>query len=264
MSFIKNALVRTLGEKRYLETLCGTFQVMLRRHWLSEASYQDVYFLKKHIGPGDHCIDIGAHLGYYCFELARLAGPAGAVTAVEPISKFNAVIERFMRRHPLPGLRLCKVALGGEGSYVRMGIPRVGNRKRFAFAKIIEQQDTFSFVETESVPNEDPNLLFGNLPRIDFIKCDVEGFEVRLFTKMLPTVAKFRPKLLCELGSGEIRQAFAELVRPLGYSCFRLREGKWEYLDPYGNESALSHNYYFLTAEHLASHPVLVRSGPPA
>jgi FkbM family methyltransferase len=259
MSFIKNALLRTLGEKRYLETLRSTFQVMLRRHWLSDSAYQDVYFLKKHISPGDSCVDIGAHLGYYCFELARLCGPEGKVNAVEPVSKFNSVIEKYMKGHSFRGLKLCKVALGGDGPFVEMGIPRVGNRKRFAFAKIIEQQDTFSFVETERVPNEDPNLLFGDLSRIDFIKCDVEGFEVRLFTKMLPTVARFRPKLLCELGSGEIRQAFAELVRPLGYSCFRLHEGKWESLDPYGTESALSHNYYFLTADHLASHPELVR-----
>jgi FkbM family methyltransferase len=259
MSLIKQSMLRIMGEKNYLKTLCSTFQVMLRRKWLSVSAYQDVYFLKQHIRAGDVCIDIGAHLGYYCFELCRLTGEKGDVYAVEPISKFNSIIEQYAQKHSFPRLHLLKVALGGEGEEVEMGIPRVGNRKRFAFAKIIEQNEPFSFVETERVRNEDPNRLFGDLPRIDFIKCDVEGFEVRLFTKMLPTLSKYRPKLLCELGSAEERQKFAELVRPLGYSCYRLHEGKWESMDPYGDKTALSHNHYFLTPNHVRAQSSLVR-----
>jgi FkbM family methyltransferase len=261
---IKQTLLRILGEQKYLETLCAAFQVLLRRGWLTRSLYQDVYFLKQHIRPGDTCIDIGAHLGYYSFELARLTGETGAVYAVEPISKFNGVIERYVRRHPFPRLRLLKVALGGEGAEVDMGIPQVGARKRFAYAKIIESKDTFHFVETERVKNEDPNQVFGNLSGIDFIKCDVEGFEVRLFTKMLPTVRKYRPKLLCELGSEKDRRDFAELLQPLGYACYRLREEKWEALDPYGPQTAPAHNYYFLTADHVRTHAALIRHDSPA
>lgn len=259
MGLIKDSLLRILGEKKYLETLCSTFQTMLKRGLLDKAEYQDVYFLKQHIRSGDTCIDIGAHLGYYCFELDRLAGSKGTVYAIEPISKFNGVIEKYMKSHSFPGLTLFKVALGGEGQEVEMGIPKVGSRKRFAYAKIIERDDHFTFVETEKVKNEDPNTLFGKLHKIDFIKCDVEGFEVRLFTKMLPTVEKYRPRLLCELGSSEERQKFAELVKPLGYQCYRLHEGKWEVLDPYGEKNALSHNHYFLTAAHVKEFASLIR-----
>jgi FkbM family methyltransferase len=261
---IKQFLLRILGEQKYLETLCATFQVLLGRGWLTQSLYQDVYFLKRHIHAGDTCIDIGAHLGYYSFELARLTGETGAVYAVEPISTFNRVIERYIRRHPFPHLHLLKVALGGDSAEVDMGIPQVGARKRFAYAKIIESADAFHFVETERVKNEDPNQVFGKLPRIDFIKCDVEGFEVRLFTKMLPTVDKYRPRLLCELGSEKDRRDFAELLEPLGYACYRLREGKWEAIDPYGPETALAHNYYFLTGEHARTYAVLIRHGSPA
>jgi FkbM family methyltransferase len=260
MSFIKQSLLRVLGEKRYLETLCASFQVLLARRLLQNDNYQDVYFLKAHIHAGDITIDIGAHLGYYCLELSRLVGKTGEVYAIEPISKFNGVIERYTAGHAFPNLHLLKVALGGEGTEVEMGIPQVGARKRFAYAKIIEKTDPFTFVETERVPNEDPNGLFAHLPKIDFIKCDVEGFEVRLFGKMLPTLKKYHPKLLCELATPLERQKFAELVRPLGYSCYRLHEGKWEAMDPYGEKIALSHNHYFLTKEHIARRPDLVRS----
>lgn len=259
MSRIKQSLLRLLGEKKYLETLCSAFQVLLRRGWLNKSFYRDVYFLKDHIRPGDVCIDIGAHLGYYSFELCRLVGDQGVVYAVEPISKFNGVIERYMRLRAFPRLHLLKVALGGEGDTVEMGIPQVGARKRFAYAKIIETSDAFDFVETERVRNEDPNGLFGSLPRIDFIKCDVEGFEVRLFTKMLPTVEKYRPRIVCELVSVTDRSDLARMLEPLGYSCYILDEWKWVKIDAHGEATYFPHNYYFLTEEHARVHARLIR-----
>lgn len=261
MSLIKQSLLRILGEQKYLETLCSTYQVMLRRGWLNKSFYRDVYFLKKHIRPGDTCIDIGAHLGYYSFELCRLTGAGGAVYAVEPISKFNGVIERYMGRHDFPTLHLLKVALGGDGATVEMGIPQVGARKRFAYAKIIEQTDAFDFVETEQVRNEDPNQLFGGLARIDFIKCDVEGFEVRLFTKMLPTVDKYRPKIVCELVSVADRADLARLLQPMGYGCYILDihgDWKWKKIDAFGEATYFPHNYYFLTEAHVRAHAGLI------
>ena len=243
---LRQSLLRILGERRYLATLSATFQVMLHRGWLNKSFYRDVYFLKTHIRPGDVCIDIGAHLGYYTFELSRLTGPTGAVYAVEPITKFNSVIEAYIRQHGFTNIHLLKVALGGDSETVEMGIPQVGDRKRFAYAKIIEKTDEFNFVETEQIRNEDPNRLFGDLPKIDFIKCDVEGFEVRLFTKMLPTVQKFRPRIVCELLSTVDRADFARLLAPLGYACYALDNGRLQEIDAYNDVTYFPHNYYFI------------------
>ncbi|HTJ11577.1 MAG TPA: FkbM family methyltransferase [Dinghuibacter sp.] len=255
---LRETLLRILGEKRYLSTLSSTFQVLHRNGWLNKSFYRDVYFLREHIRPGDVCIDIGAHLGYYTFELSRLVGPSGSVYAVEPISKFNAVIEAHMGGRT--NIHLLKVALGGDSDTVEMGIPQVGARKRFAYAKIIEKTDDFNYVETERIRNEDPNTLFGNLPKIDFIKCDVEGFEVRLFTKMLPTVAKYRPRIVCELLSTVDRADLARLVAPLGYGCYALEGGRWHKIDAYSDVTYFPHNYYFLTAEYARDSPLVVHA----
>lgn len=253
---LRNTLLRVLGEQRYLATLSSSFQVLRRTGLLNKSFYRDVYFLKEYIRPGDVCIDIGAHLGYYTFELSRLAGPNGAVYAVEPISKFNSVIEAHIGGRA--NIHLLKVALGGEGDTVEMGIPQVGARKRFAYAKIIEQTDEFNFVETERIRNEDPNTLFGKLPKIDFIKCDVEGFEVRLFTKMLPTVSKYRPLIVCELLSTVDRADLARLLEPAGYACYALEGTHWQKIDAYSDVTYFPHNYYFLTTEHVRGHAELI------
>ena len=38
-----------------------------------------------------------------------------------------------------------------------------------------------------------------DLPRLDFIKCDVEGLELSVFNLFVEIIGKFRPVILCEL-----------------------------------------------------------------
>lgn len=47
--------------------------------------------------------------------------------------------------------------------------------------------------------------LFGHLTRIDFIKCDVEGYEVVIMEEMRPLLERFRPTVLIETGRREPR-----------------------------------------------------------
>src|SRR4029450_8092682 len=39
---------------------------------------------RRTLAPGDVCLDIGAHIGYYTLLAARLVGPEGHVHAFEP------------------------------------------------------------------------------------------------------------------------------------------------------------------------------------
>src|SRR5580700_6993864 len=95
MNAVKKMLLSLLGEKNYLALLAGSFQKLFRLG-LPGKDYQDIYFLKQIIGPGSYCIDIGAHLGYYTFELSHLAGITGKIFAIEPISKFNKTLEDLL------------------------------------------------------------------------------------------------------------------------------------------------------------------------
>src|SRR5579859_6142949 len=145
---IKRILLATVGEKNYLSLLANTFQMVFRTGLLGE-EYQDVYFLKKFIRAGDWCIDIGAHLGYFSVELSRLVGEEGKVFAVEPISKFNRILQRLLQRYRIRNVTVYPVALGGSGEYVEMGIPEVGSMKKFAYARIMETSTHMHYVESE-------------------------------------------------------------------------------------------------------------------
>ena len=67
--------------------------------------------------------------------------------------------------------------------------------------------------------------LFGHLTRIDFIKCDVEGYEVVIMEEMRPLLERFRPTVLIETG-GENRDRIVALFTDLGYDAYTLHRGQ--------------------------------------
>lgn len=208
--------------------------------------YQDVYFLKKFIHPGDCCIDIGAHLGYFTMELSRRVGPEGKVFAVEPMSKFNRVLGKLLAAHRAQNVTLYPVALGGDGEYVEMGIPEVGKKKRFAYARVIESSPTLQYVESEKVKNWRGDDLFKDITRLDFVKCDVEGLEFKVMSSMISTIRRFQPVLLCEFFDRDERIKLFELLQPMGYRLYKLEAGKWYAIDVYAEGSVISQNNYFI------------------
>jgi FkbM family methyltransferase len=210
--------------------------------------YDDVSFLKKYIRKGDCCIDIGAHLGYFTIELSRLVGPAGKVFAVEPMSKFNSVLEQLVRRYGAHNVTIHKVALGGTGDYVEMGIPEIGRKKRFAYARVMDSTPGLRYVDTERVENHQGDSLFRDLKRLDFIKVDVEGLEFSVLSSMIQTISAYRPILLCEFFESEQRLKLYRLLQPLGYQVYRLESGKWQPIDVLGEGNAITQNNYFIAA----------------
>jgi FkbM family methyltransferase len=250
MNRIKKILLAVLGEKKYLRLLASSFQGVFRIG-LAGVDYQDIYFLREFIVKGDYCADIGAHLGYYTLELSLLAGETGKVYAVEPMSKFYDTLRRLLDKNGITNVILYQLALGGEGEYVEMGIPKVGNSKKFAYARVMKSHEYLEYLESEKVKNESGDSLFKQLPRLDFIKCDVEGLEVAVFASLMGTISIHHPILLCELADRGERIRFFEMIAPLGYGAYLLRNKRLHLLDVYSDELAISHNHYFVPLKHL-------------
>lgn len=67
--------------------------------------------------------------------------------------------------------------------------------------------------------------LFAPLTRLDFIKCDIEGYELVVMREMRPLLERFRPRVLIETG-GANRPRIIELFTELGYEGFTLDRGR--------------------------------------
>lgn len=235
-----------LGEKRYFALLAFSFQGLYKTGKLGEP-YQDIYFLKNLVRPGDYCVDIGAHLGYYTLELSRLVGPGGRVFAVEPMTKIHDTLVKLLNAKGAKNTTVYQVALGGgQGEWVEMGIPLIGNMKRHGYARVKESSAHLEFAESERVKNMSGDALFLQEPRIDFIKCDVEGLEVPVFSSMTEVLRTHHPILLCELADKNERIKLYEMIVELGYQAYLLERGKLRVLDIYSDKKAIAHNHYFI------------------
>jgi len=250
MSLIRKLLLNSLGEKRYLHLLASSFQTLYKTGRLG-IDYQDIYFLKNLIKPGDICIDIGAHLGYFTFELSRLTGPDGHVYAIEPMSKFFHTIRHFAANKKLKNITLYQNAMGADTEWVEMGIPQLNNVKKFAYARVKSTHSYLDYVESEKVKNVRGDELFQSLTKLDFIKCDVEGLELPVFESFLSTIGKYKPLILCELEEAKKRQTVLDLFSGSGYSLYYLKNKKLRPLSPDSTVEPVSHNYYFIPQNRL-------------
>ena len=162
---------------------------------------------------GDTCIDIGANLGYYARTISRLAGPAGRVYAVEPVAPIRKVLSRNLRR--CGNTEILPFALRAAAGPVRMGNDSARENGYFGTGRnFVNEGGGRSDVEFTAEMRRGSEL-FARLPRLDFIKCDIEGYEAVVMEEMRPLLERFRPTVLIETG-GENRPRIVRLFHPAG------------------------------------------------
>ncbi|TGE17191.1 FkbM family methyltransferase [Hymenobacter elongatus] len=221
MKELRKLLVRTLGFERYIRLVSRVYLRLVGAGWGRE-KYPELFFLQQLIKPGFVCLDIGANLGYYSVALSRLAGPTGQVLAVEPIPLFQEIWRDNVRLSGHDNITLLPYALGGENMTVKMGTPERNGLLHHGMTKVAASNTAETYARTYEVPMRVPDELLAELPRLDFVKCDVEGFESEVFQHMQVTLRRFRPLIQTELNGLENRQAVVTLLDGLGYKPFIL------------------------------------------
>jgi len=180
--------------------------------------------VKHLIDNGDVIIDIGANLGYYSFLFARWTGDSGKVFAVEPIVVYNKIFNEKAKK--IKNITLYPYALGAEEKTVELvsspqtgflstGLPHIYDPQRDGN---VENQE-FKFDAQMKKPSE----LFGNLDKIDYIKCDIEGYEYIVLSDMKEILRKFTPKIQVEVWPDNEKKLL-ELLDELGYTPFKLHK----------------------------------------
>ncbi|OUJ73733.1 FkbM family methyltransferase [Hymenobacter crusticola] len=223
MKELRKLLVRALGFERYIRLVSRVYLRLVGAGW-GKDKYPELFFLAKLVKPGFVCLDIGANLGYYSVALSRLAGPQGKVLAVEPIPIFQNIWKDNVRLSGYNNVQLLPYALGGENTTVQMGTPERNGLLHHGMTKIAASNTQEHYARTYDVPMRVPDELLTDLARLDFVKCDVEGFEYEVFRHMQLTLRRFRPLIQTELNGLENRRNVVELLEKLGYKPFVLSE----------------------------------------
>ncbi len=185
--------------------------------------YAYPYFLHNIVKPGYVCLDIGANLGYMTTLYSRLVGMEGKVYAVEPVKPMLATLR--VNTKGMRNVEILPYALGEENKSIQLGNSSVRNQGFMASGRheiIAADEDTdIRFEATMKKGSE----LFGQIERIDFIKCDIEGYETVVIPEIKPVITRHRPILLIE-SRGEDRVFMMNLFEDIDYSSFILEGAK--------------------------------------
>src|SRR5260370_226840 len=156
-------------------------------------------FLKQTVRPGWICFDVGANTGYYSLILSHLVGQSGRVVGFEPIDFTIRKARRNLELNNVINVTLVNEAVGdslGKVSVCQEGDNRSG--KAFVTKngdRLVPQTTVDACMER-----------FG-LRRLDFLKADVEGYEMHVLRGAEKAVARYHPMLLLEMSSYMLRRA---------------------------------------------------------
>jgi FkbM family methyltransferase len=218
-------LYRRLSLEGYLRVVSRLFfmgyGLGIGRH---SAAYEYPSFLRHLVRRGDTVIDIGANLGYYSRILGRLVGKSGKVYAVEPVKPILEVLRRNVRC--LSNVEILPYALGVENTSITMANSSVhtsgylGTGRNYV-AEEVADCEVIEFAAEMRRGSE----LFADLERLDFIKCDIEGYETVVIGEMAAVIERFMPVVLIETG-GPNRFEILKMFREWGYAGYVLDRGR--------------------------------------
>jgi FkbM family methyltransferase len=214
---IKSILINVLGREQYLRLLSKVFLFSFRRGWLrNQPAYRTHYFVRHLIQPGQTVIDIGANLGYYSTEFARLTGPAGRVLAVEPIPLYRRILQQNIQS--LAQVQVLPYALGEEEGTISMGLP-FADQHRHGLMKVLTQEEKQKAPEIFEVELKHPLHLFSHLNEIHYIKCDIEGYEVPVIPAMKALIEQKQPIMQVET-DGQNKRTLHAMFNEMHYQMF--------------------------------------------
>jgi FkbM family methyltransferase len=185
------------------------------------------------VPPTAVVFDVGAHAGQYTKLFAR-AADHGRVYAFEPGSYARSILRTVVWLHGLSNVAVVPMALGSEARLDTLTIPlKRSGSFGFGLSHLGKPSERWRAVAQEIVAltTIDDVVKTLDLDRLDFIKADIEGWELRMLHGAENTLRRFRPRLLLELSGAALARAGDRLddafafMTARGYQALRLEPG---------------------------------------
>jgi FkbM family methyltransferase len=144
---------------------------------------------RENLRDGDVAVDVGANIGAIAFLAATIVGPAGRVVAVEPNPDNLQLLYRGIVLNAFDNVEVVPLAASNRRAVFSL----TGGTSNTHLVGARAPMDGGYFVQ--SAPLDD---VLGDLPRLDFVKMDIEGHEPQALEGFSRLIERHRPVLLVE------------------------------------------------------------------
>lgn len=224
MKFIKKILFKILSQEAYLKVLHRSFYFLYNLGVLKKnPSFKYHYKIQELIEPDFTIVDIGANLGYFSKNFAKLA-KRGKVISIEPVPVFYHTLEYFLGNYV--NVTIYNVALGNEPGQIKMVLPEQDGMIRTGLPHIAKSSEELNANKNIEVCVIQGSKLLGELAKIDYLKCDIEGYEWNVFQEIKEVIRTKRPMIQLEIAHENIEH-FMGYFNELDYSQYGIADFKF-------------------------------------
>ena len=154
--------------------------------------------IKRFFRPGFVAFDVGANVGSHTLTMSDRAGKDGKVFAFEPNPKAYQRLLENIALNKLENIETLSCALSDTTAEEKLFVPVEGTANR-GVASLYRENVDYQMVE---VPVEmrtmDEVVKERGLSRLDFIKIDTEGNEIKVLKGARSCIAEYRPLIVFE------------------------------------------------------------------
>lgn len=193
---VASALLRNILLRNPVLTIDGV------KYWLSDARLESLAtllteyekYVWRYLKPaiGDVFIDVGAHVGKYTLQVARIVGDEGLVIAIEPHPGNYRALLRGIQLNGFRNVVAFNVAAWDRDCKLKLFIHEAAV---FHSTKI---DIGLGYVEVEA-RTIDQVITELSTKQVDWIKIDVEDAEIEVLKGLKKTLAKYAPQLIIEV-----------------------------------------------------------------
>lgn len=156
----------------------------------------DLFQLRCFIEKGYICIDVGANVGMYTVMLSKLCRKNGAVLSFEPDPHVFHYLSKIVRNGTkgLSNVQLFQMAVGNHVDNVSLIYTyEKSGRISDPLRRIGEGYGDVKMTSLDAIVKDLA------LPRVDFIKIDVENYELNVLKGSLDILKQYHPIILIEV-----------------------------------------------------------------
>ena len=197
----------------------------------------EVSFVLGVLEPGMIFFDVGANAGLFAISAAKKIGGKG-VFAFEPCSSTFELLKRNLLLNRLSDVNSVQMALGDS---IGEGVLQINARGRDGLNTLGEPSHPSSVVvgqEEVRVTTLDVFMEAQNIPRVDVMKVDIAGAELKLFCGARNLLERADAPLILYEGYGFLTRGFGYhpveilwFLESCGYNLFSLDSGTGEILE---------------------------------